>query len=188
MSKKDKGKKYDTEGQTLTSADVAKVPAEVVNGDTPAKVAKPTSHLVLDTKDVNGRDAYRFARCTDMPKKAPRIPITLDGKPAEMAVTSSGGYSALVGYNGYLQDKDGHNGWILFGDNVNPNDKEQFPNGLNFTTTQGLCAANPVRQPKNPDGEANRRAMAKVAAEKRAAEKAAATTEQTTAEGETAAS
>jgi len=196
MGKKDK--KFDApqgETQTLTEADVGTIHVgpESTDGAPPeladkvkAAPVRPTYHLVLSTPDLTGRVAYRFGKDKAMPKKAPRIPITLDGVPGEMAVTSSGGYSELVGYNGWLYNKDGDSGWILFSDGANPSDPAQFPDGIQFTTTEGLGPVNPLRLPKNPEGEANRRAAAAASALKRKAEKEAAVVEQAAAEQVTA--
>jgi len=177
MGKKDK--KFDS--NTTQTA-----PATAATEAAPAKPAKPSFHLVLATPDLTGRVAYRFGKDKAMPKKAPRIPITLDGVPGEMAVTSSGGYSELVGYNGWLYNKEGDSGWILFADGVNPNDATQFPDGIHFTTTEGLGPVNPLRLPKNPEGEANRRAAAAASALKRKEEKEAAAAEQAKADAEAA--
>ena len=150
----------------------------------PAALARPSSHLVMSTADIKGRTAYRFAKCAEMPKKAARYEATVDGKPAQIAFTTSGGYSEVVGFNAYIQkpDKDdgtpGDIGWILFNDGVDPLDKTQFPDGYHFTTTPGLCDANPKREPKNPDAENARRAASAAASAarkaKREAEEAAA--------------
>lgn len=134
---------------------------------------RPSSHLVCETPDLKGRVAYRFAKTAEMPKRAAQYDITIDGKPAKAAYTTSGGYSEVVGYNAYIQkpDKDdgskGDIGWILFNDGVNPLDPEQFPNGLHFKTVDGPCEANPVRLPKNPEAEQKRRDASAAAAKAR---------------------
>jgi hypothetical protein len=140
-------------------------------------------HLVADTEDIHGRTKYRFGKYSQMPKKAPRIHVMVDGEETEMAVTNSGGYAVEKGYNGYLAAR-GFIGWILFGHGVDPQSVEQFPNGLNFTTEDGTCEANPLREPANPENEAKRRQAAKDAAVKRAADKAAAAPAETATEGE----
>lgn len=156
-------------------------------------VARPSSYLECLTPDLKGRVNYRFAKTAEMPKKAAQYDITIDGKPAKAAYTTSGGYSEVVGYNAYIQkpDKDdgsrGDIGWILFNDGVNPLDPEQFPNGLHFVTKQGTCDANPVRVPKNPDAEMNRRKASAEAAKKRKESREAAVSNQAAADSTAAA-
>lgn len=174
-------KKY--QDDTNTDAPVAVEPAAPEQEapaaeEAPKAFIRPSSHLVCETADHLGRTAYRFAKSKEMPKKAPQVDITIDGKPAKIAFTTSGGYSEKVGYNAYIQKptkedgSPGDIGWILFNDDVNPTDPEQFPNGVNFVTVAGQCAANPVRQPKNLEGEMNRRKASAEAAKAKAAKRA----------------
>jgi hypothetical protein len=179
MAKKQKFAE-NTDNAPVQNTEPMNATTESTESAQPAALARPSSHLVMSTADLKGRTAYRFAKCAEMPKKAARYPATVDGKPAEIAFTTSGGYAEVVGYNAYLQkpQKDdgspGDIGWILFNDGVDPLDKEQFPDGYHFTTTTGLCDPNPKREPKNPDAENARRAASAAASAKRKAEREAA--------------
>jgi hypothetical protein len=174
-----KSKKFEVEQPTEGNVNETIVTNEpedgtlvVTNGEAKEPI-KRGFHLVSDTADIHGRTNYRFGKYNQMPKKAPRIDVLVDGETVEMAVTNSGGYAVKKGYNGYLTAR-GHIGWILFGDDVDPQDENQFPDGLSFNTVDGTCEANPVREPANWDNENKRREAATAAAQKRAAERKAA--------------
>jgi hypothetical protein len=182
-----KSKKYEAEGaeqQAQTEGQANGATEGQPEGQTEAKEAiKRGFHLVLDTPDLHGRTKYRFGKYSLMPKKAPRINVQVDGETVEMAVTNSGGYAVEKGYNGYLTAR-GHIGWILFGHGVDPQNVEQFPDGLNFTTADGTCDANPVREPASWENENKRRDAAKAAAAKRAEERKAAEAAKAAGEGQ----
>lgn len=179
MAKKSKAFE-NTDGQPTQAPHPMNTEAQNAEAAAKTPLIRPTSHLVMSTPDILGRTAYRFAKCAEMPKKAARYPVYIDGKEGEIAFTTSGGYSEVVAYNAYITKpaKDdgspGDIGWILFNDGVDPFSKEQFPDGYHFTTTEGPCAANPVRQPKNVEAETRRREASAAAAKlrKEAREKA----------------
>jgi len=135
--------------------------------------------------DVNSRTDYRFAKWDGYPKKPNEVPITIDGEPAQMAVTSSGGWANedTKGYNGYIRYshpvRGNISGWILFGYKVDPK-AEGF--NLDFTTQDGSCDANPKREPAKPETEEARKAAfkAKMDLKKAAAAAAAPATTETT--------
>jgi hypothetical protein len=170
-SKKFEAETPEVDGNVATdNTDAPEVQAS--NGEDKEPI-KRGFHLVSDTADIHGRTNYRFGKYNQMPKKAPRINVLVDGESVEMAVTNSGGYAAKKGYNGYLTAR-GHIGWILFGDDVDPQNEDQFPDGLSFNTVDGTCEANPIREPANWENENKRREAATAAAQKRAAERKAA--------------
>lgn len=172
-----KNKKFDANPtETLTEAK-AEPKAEA---PTEAK-AEPKKgwYLQAAASDVNGRSNYRFAKWDGYPKKPNEIPITIDGEPAQMAVTSSGGWANedTKGYNGYIRYshpvRGDISGWILFGYKVDPR-AEGF--NLDFVTVDGSCDANPKREPANPEVEEQRKVAfkAKMDAKKAASDAEAA--------------
>ena len=178
MAKKDKKFVPDQEASLVDHAMASMTEGSIgPNDGTETEVKAPAVpkgfHLVCETKDVHGRTDYRFGKFSQMPKRAPRIHVEVDGEETEMAVTNSGGYAVEKGFNGYLTAR-GFTGWILFGHGVDPQSEEQFPEGLKFTTKDGSCEANPLREPANKETEMKRREAAAAAAKKRAEDKAAA--------------
>lgn len=171
--------------QVDTSSDAAAGgDADAAHAEGAAAPADPKTvgiFLRADTKDVNERTDYKLTREKAYPKKPDEIDITIDGQPAKLAITSSGGWAteATKGYNGWLKYEHPVrgmlNGWLIFGYNVDPKSKEQFPNGLNFTTVEGRGPANPKREPSNAEGEKRRQEAA--AATRKAKAPPAATTE-----------
>jgi hypothetical protein len=182
-----KGKKFETtEEQNAAQTETQTAQTAGTDGEANASASQtettegekspavPRSfHLLCETADVTGRTQYRFAKYSLMPKKAPRMPVMVDGEETEMAVTNSGGYATVKGFNGYLAAR-GFVGWILFSDGVDPMSAEQFPDGIVFTTVDGTCPANPIREPANPENEMKRREAATIAAKKRAEDRKAA--------------
>ena len=118
MSKKNR--KFDGPNEGTTEGTT-----EGTNAPEAATEAKPEPkkgwYLQAGVADVNGRTNYRFAKWDGYPKKPQEIPITIDGEPAQMAVTSSGGWANedTKGYNGYIRYnhpvRGNISGWILFG-------------------------------------------------------------------------
>jgi hypothetical protein len=136
-------------------------------------LARAGWYLKSAEPDKNGRTDYRFAKYAGYPKKPSEMDITIDGQPAKLAVTSSGGWAdeATKGYNGYIQYQHPVrgliSGWILFGHGVNPREMK-----LDFKTVDGSCDANPKRIPANPATEEARKAAFKAKMEAKKLEKA----------------
>jgi hypothetical protein len=196
-----KSKKYEAETETQAPVQTpAEQPAaEQQPAEKPAKEVKPRTFLAM-AADRTGRTGYLFSKYTKLPKKANKVSITVDGEThvtvkneageevsveREMFITSSIGYTEKPAYNGWLYDKAGNPGWIMFSDDVDP--AKDFADGIHFVTTEGKPPANPVRLPKNPEVEQKRRDAASAKAKERADEKAKAAAEQAAVDAEEAA-
>jgi hypothetical protein len=113
-------------------------------------------HLVLAGAQERGvRTTYQLTACAASyyPKRAGRDAI-VDGNPTEFKITGSRNYATpgTAGNNAYLQ-LDGVTYWISFDANFAAATED-----LEFTTAEGKAPdANPTREPKNPQGEIDRR-------------------------------
>ncbi|MFI5224977.1 MAG: hypothetical protein ACHQX3_12180, partial [Nitrospirales bacterium] len=166
MSTKDGGLSWEAKTDFGTAPGIAQAESAPAgdggNGEAKPEPVRASWYLKTAEPDKNGRTDYRLAKYAGYPKKPSEIPITIDGQPAKLAVTSSGGWAdeQTKGFNGYLQythpTKGYMSGWILFGHGVNP---REMP--LDFTVTDGTCEANPKRIPANPETEEARKAAFK---------------------------